>query len=24
YCEPFANYQPDPNSKFMTRDLVDK
>ncbi|MFV0485670.1 MAG: GNAT family N-acetyltransferase, partial [Vibrio fluvialis] len=23
YCEPFANYQPDPNSKFMTRDLVD-
>lgn len=21
YCDPFASYQPDPNSKFMTREL---
>lgn len=22
YCEPFAGYRPDPNSVFMTRDLL--
>ena len=21
YCDPFADYKPDPNSKFMTLDL---
>ncbi len=24
YCEPFANYKEDPNSRFMTRELVEK
>ncbi|MDG2784121.1 GNAT family N-acetyltransferase [Vibrio parahaemolyticus] len=24
YCEPFANYKEDPNSRFMTRALVEK
>ncbi|WP_104403369.1 GNAT family N-acetyltransferase [Vibrio penaeicida] len=24
YCAPFADYQPDPNSEFMTKDLLQK
>jgi putative acetyltransferase len=23
YCEPFADYKPDPNSEFMTYDLIE-